>query len=84
MSQYGPAATLLGVHRAARDRGYFVSMANLSGVTPEANTDALEHLPQQAVEGTLVIVPHSTCSNDCAVSRSRIRWSPSGSTVATD
>ncbi len=58
MSHYGPANTLLGVQQAARDKGYFVSVASLSGVTPAAMKDALEFFMMLSVDGIVVIVPH--------------------------
>ena len=60
MSHYGPSNTLLGVQQAARDQGYFVSMANLSELTPAAIKDALEYFMLQSVDGIVVIVPHET------------------------
>ncbi|MCU1532472.1 MAG: lacI2 [Arthrobacter sp.] len=59
MSQYGPSNTLLGVQQAARDQGYFVSIASLREVTPATIKDALEHFMMQSVEGIVVIVPHT-------------------------
>jgi len=59
MSQYGPANTLLGVEQAARDAGYFVSIAALREVSREAILDATMHFLDQSVDGIVVIVPHS-------------------------
>ena len=59
LSQYGPANTLLGVEQAARDAGYFVSIAALKSVSREAIFDALRHFLDQAVDGIVVSVPHS-------------------------
>lgn len=59
LSQYGPANTLLGVEQAARDAGYFVSIAALRGVSREAIADAVSHFMDQAVDGIAVLVPHS-------------------------
>lgn len=58
LSQYGPANTLLGVERAARDAGYFVSVAALREVSRDAILDAVRHFLDQAVDGIVVIVPH--------------------------
>ncbi|TDT76276.1 LacI family transcriptional regulator [Arthrobacter sp. AG258] len=58
LSQYGPANTLLGVERAARDAGYFVSVAALREVTRDTILDAVRHFLDQAVDGIVVIVPH--------------------------
>ena len=58
LSQYGPANTLLGVERAARDAGYFVSVAALREVNRDAILAAVRHFLDQSVEGIVVIVPH--------------------------
>lgn len=58
LSQYGPANTLLGVEQAARDAGYFVSIAALREVSREAILDAVRHFLDQSVDGIVVIVPH--------------------------
>lgn len=59
LSQYGPANTLLGVERAAREAGYFVSIAALRSVSREAIFDAVGHFMDQSVDGIVVIVPHA-------------------------
>ncbi|WP_066287728.1 LacI family DNA-binding transcriptional regulator [Arthrobacter sp. B6] len=59
LSQYGPANTLLGVEQAARDAGYFVSIAALRSVGRGAIFDALRHFTDQSVDGIAVLVPHS-------------------------
>jgi DNA-binding LacI/PurR family transcriptional regulator len=59
LAQYGPANTLLGVEQAARDAGYFVSIAALRAVNRDAISNAIRHFQDQAVEGIVVIVPHS-------------------------
>ena len=59
LSQFGPANTLLGVEQAARNAGYFVSIAALKSVTREAIFDAVRHFMDQSVDGIVVSVPHS-------------------------
>ena len=59
LAQYGPANTLLGVEQAARDAGYFVSIAALRAVSRDAIFDALRHFTDQSVDGIAVLVPHS-------------------------
>ena len=58
LSQYGPANTVLGVERAARDAGYFVSVAALREFSRDAILDAVRHFLDQSVDGIVVIVPH--------------------------
>ena len=59
LGQYGPANTLLGVQQAAREAGYFVSIAAIKGAGAEALSDAVRHLTDQGVDGIIVIVPHA-------------------------
>jgi DNA-binding LacI/PurR family transcriptional regulator len=59
LSQYGPANTILGVEQAARDAGYFVSIAALKTVNRDSISDALRHFQDQSVDGVVVVVPHS-------------------------
>lgn len=58
MAQYGPSHTLLGVQQAAREAGYFVSVAGLREVTPETIKGAIAHFMDQGVDGIVVTVPH--------------------------
>ncbi|MFE4195003.1 LacI family DNA-binding transcriptional regulator [Paenarthrobacter sp. NPDC056912] len=58
VAEYGPSHTVLGVQQAARDAGYFVSIAGLREVTPETIKDAIAHFMDQGVDGIVVIVPH--------------------------
>ncbi|MHC8609281.1 LacI family DNA-binding transcriptional regulator [Paenarthrobacter ureafaciens] len=58
LAQYGPSHTLLGLQQAARDAGYFVSVAGLRDVTPESIKDAVAHFMDQSVDGIVVTVPH--------------------------
>lgn len=58
LTQYGPGRTLLGIERAARDAGYFVSIATLREISAEAVSDVVEHFHNQGVDGMAVVVPH--------------------------
>ncbi|MFJ2532612.1 LacI family DNA-binding transcriptional regulator [Microbacterium maritypicum] len=55
--QYAAAAIMLGVNRAARAHGYFVSAAGTTSVSPQAITDGIEHLRNQGIDGLIVAVP---------------------------
>lgn len=59
LSQYGPANTLLGVEQAARDAGYFVSIAAIREVSAESIADAVRHFMDQGVDGIVALVPHA-------------------------
>lgn len=54
---YGPASTLFGVEQAAREAGYFVSIASLKRIDYRSVREAIDHLLDQAVEGVIVIAP---------------------------
>ncbi|NVM99136.1 LacI family DNA-binding transcriptional regulator [Arthrobacter sp. SDTb3-6] len=59
MSEYGPSNTLLAVQQAARDAGYYVSIAGIREVTPATIADALARFLDQGVDGLVVQVPHA-------------------------
>ncbi|MEV6348302.1 LacI family DNA-binding transcriptional regulator [Actinoplanes sp. NPDC051851] len=54
---YGPAATLLGIERAARAAGYGVSIATLERIDPQGITSAIGALTDQSVAGIIVVAP---------------------------
>ncbi len=54
---YGPTSTLVGLEEAARDAGYFVSVATISGFDAATMHSALEHFMGQGVEGIVIIAP---------------------------
>ncbi|MFD0263528.1 LacI family DNA-binding transcriptional regulator [Kitasatospora indigofera] len=54
---YGPALTLDSIEQAARDAGYFVSVATLRSLDARSVQDAADRLRDQGVEGIVVIAP---------------------------
>lgn len=54
---YGPAATLTAVERAARNAGYFVSIASVIEQAPDSVASAVSVLVDQAVDGLVVVAP---------------------------
>jgi DNA-binding LacI/PurR family transcriptional regulator len=56
-SLFGPASSIDAVENAAREAGYFVTIAHLAAVTPDEIEAALDHLTEQAVEGIVVVAP---------------------------
>jgi DNA-binding LacI/PurR family transcriptional regulator len=54
---YGPASSLYAIERAARDAGYFVSIAAIEGTSRDALAGALDHLALQDVDGVIAIAP---------------------------
>ncbi len=55
---FGPASTSLSVEAAAREAGYYVSVASLKPGDADAMRPTFEHFMNQAVEGVVVIAPH--------------------------
>ena len=55
---YGPASTLLGIEAAARERGYFVSVAVVHELDRKSVREAIERLTSQAVDALAVIAPY--------------------------
>ncbi|MEV0731551.1 LacI family DNA-binding transcriptional regulator [Polymorphospora sp. NPDC050346] len=54
---YGPAATLLGIERAARAAGYGVNIVTLEQLDHAGVVTALDVLAEQSVAGVVVIAP---------------------------
>jgi len=54
---YGPASTLYAIERAARQAGYFVSVAVVDSNSINGISSALDRLTLQGVEGVVAIVP---------------------------
>ena len=54
---FGPAAMVYGFEQAARDAGYFVTIATVRSLTVKAVVSAVDRLREQAVEGIVAVVP---------------------------
>ncbi len=54
-SWYGPAGTLLGIQRAARAAGYFVTVVNLDDINDSTVEEALNVLDEYSPDGIIVI-----------------------------
>ncbi|MFD6527476.1 MULTISPECIES: LacI family DNA-binding transcriptional regulator [unclassified Isoptericola] len=54
---FGPTSTLIAIEGAAREQGYFVSLASLRRYDAGAMHEALEHFMDQGVEAIVVIAP---------------------------
>ncbi|WP_418277735.1 LacI family DNA-binding transcriptional regulator [Isoptericola jiangsuensis] len=55
---FGPTSTLIAVEEAARDQGYYVSVATLRSYDTASMHQVLEHFMDQGVDGVVVIAPH--------------------------
>ena len=60
---WGPSSTLIGVERAARDAGFYLSVAGLHSIEPAAVKDVLGHFIDQGVEGIVVIAPEAAMAH---------------------
>jgi DNA-binding LacI/PurR family transcriptional regulator len=58
-SHYGPASSVSAVEDAARERGFYATVAHLASVSPDAITAAVEELLGQDVEGIVIVAPRT-------------------------
>ena len=59
---WGPSSALIGVENAARDAGYYVSVASVAG-TGTGALETLEHFVDHGVEGIIVIAPEGALAH---------------------
>jgi DNA-binding LacI/PurR family transcriptional regulator len=59
-SHYGPARSVSAVEDAARERGYYATVARLASVAPDAISAAVEDLLSQDVEGIVIVAPRTS------------------------
>lgn len=71
-SQYGPGAALLGIERAARQRGYGVTIATLPKLDRTSMTDAIDAFVQRSIDGVIAIVPHLSAADALAETRPQL------------
>jgi DNA-binding LacI/PurR family transcriptional regulator len=57
---YGPASSVSAIEDAARDRGYYATIAHLPSVAPNAISAAITELLSQNVEGIAIVAPRTT------------------------
>ena len=57
---YGPASSVSAVEDAARERGYYATVAHLASVAPDAISAAVEDLLAQDVEGIVIVAPRTS------------------------
>ncbi|MEV0405725.1 LacI family DNA-binding transcriptional regulator [Actinoallomurus sp. NPDC050550] len=56
---YGPASTLSGIEQAAREAGYFVSIAFMQPHGRGRVAEVIDHLKAQAIDGVIISAPHA-------------------------
>lgn len=54
---FGPSSMVYSIERAAREAGYFVSIASVRSLDGPAVTDAVSRLREQAVDGLVTVLP---------------------------
>ncbi len=59
-SHYGPASSVSAVEDAARERGFYATVAHLASVAPSAVSAAVEDLLSQEVEGIVIVAPRTS------------------------
>jgi DNA-binding LacI/PurR family transcriptional regulator len=59
---FGPASALFAIEQAARREGYSVSILSLPRIVPDSLREAVGHLRAQAVDGTIIVAPHTSSS----------------------
>lgn len=59
----GPASMIYGIEKAAREAGYYVSIATVRSLERYAVLDAVEQLCAQAVEGIIAIAPKNSVAD---------------------
>lgn len=61
--EWGPSMALVGVEQAARDAGFYVSVAGLDTIEPGGVRDVIGHFTDQGVEGVVVIAPEAAMAH---------------------
>jgi DNA-binding LacI/PurR family transcriptional regulator len=59
-THYGPASSVSAVEDAARERGYYATVAHLASVAPVAISAAIEDLLSENVEGIVLVAPRTS------------------------
>jgi DNA-binding LacI/PurR family transcriptional regulator len=57
---FGPASALFAIEQAARRRGYSISIVSLPRIDPDTMREAVATLRSQAVDGTIIVAPHTS------------------------
>ena len=57
---YGPASSVSAIEEAAREQGYYATVAHLASVAPSAISGAISELLSQDVEGIAIVAPRTT------------------------
>ena len=63
---FGPASLVIAVEQAARQHGWYVSLASLSDFDPPSVAAAIDHFVGQQVDGLVVVAPVSSAVDACS------------------
>ncbi|RCG30687.1 LacI family DNA-binding transcriptional regulator [Sphaerisporangium album] len=63
---YGPASTVYGIERAAREAGYFISIVSLRTIDRAGVREAIGYLTEQGVDGIVVVAPQRSAAQALA------------------
>ncbi|GAB2841109.1 LacI family DNA-binding transcriptional regulator [Actinocorallia aurea] len=59
---YGPASTLYGIERAAREHDYLISIVSLSALNRRTIGEGVDRLRGQNVDGIIIVAPHESAA----------------------
>ncbi|GAA3229396.1 LacI family DNA-binding transcriptional regulator [Actinocorallia longicatena] len=59
---YGPASTLYGIERAAREHDYVISIVSLSALNRKSIGEGVDRLRGQNVDGIIIVAPHESAA----------------------
>jgi DNA-binding LacI/PurR family transcriptional regulator len=59
---YGPASTLYGIERAAREHDYGVSIVSLNLLNRQSIGEGVDRLRSQKVDGIIIVAPHESAA----------------------
>jgi DNA-binding LacI/PurR family transcriptional regulator len=63
---FGPASLVIAVEQAARQQGWYVSLASLSDFDPPSVAAAIDHFLGQQVDGLVVVAPVPSAVEACS------------------
>ncbi|HEU5484416.1 MAG TPA: LacI family DNA-binding transcriptional regulator [Microlunatus sp.] len=63
---FGPASLVIAVEQAARQHGWYVSLASLSDFDPPSVAAAIDHFLSQQVDGLVVVAPVPSAVEACS------------------
>ncbi len=62
-THFGPSTTMIAVERAARDAGYYVTVASLESIDSSGVVAAISHFVDRGVDGIVAIAPEAALAH---------------------